>query len=520
VTAPTVTGAVELDGYAEEPWFSSLAAAQQGLGAAISTPANVPAGCVAGPGTEDCLGPMAAESQTWIANYLLQFPVTDSTLLPDTISQAATNLQNILNSNAPNEVLGWMAIFDDVATDLAARRFGISGQCAAPFKASPDPDPDPTPVKLPDNCPGGLEWGNSVNPWGTDPCKPQQPVSSIDPNDKTGPDGDGSASRYVRAVSPFVYTVAFENQATATAPASQVVITDILDPTKLNLTTLTVGNISFGSNVITAPAGANNFSTLFSINSSLSVRIQGSLNSGTNTVKWTFTSIDPSTGLPPSDPTVGFLPPDVDGVEGQGSVTFTVMPNSGQTTGTQITNQATVVFDANAPISSPVWLNTLDVNAPLSSVQALPQTEAQSTFAVAWSGTDVGSGIASFTVYVSENGGPFTIFQNPTAATSASFTGQPGNSYGFYSIATDGAGNVQAAKTVADTSTTVVGGNGPGGACDIGNYGTVNVADVQEETNQALGITAPVNDLNGDKVVNVVDIQIVMNAALKLGCTQ
>jgi predicted amino acid-binding ACT domain protein len=46
------------------------------------------------------------------------------------------------------------------------------------------------------------------------------------------------------------------------------------------------------------------------------------------------------------------------------------------------------------------------------------------------------------------------------------------------------------------------------------------VADVQEETNQALGITAAVSDLIGNKVVNVVDIQIVMNAALKLGCTQ
>jgi hypothetical protein len=362
--------------------------------------------------------------------------------------------------------------------------------------------------------------GSGPGDGGAQSCQPGKTGGSTDPNYKSGSSGDQSASQYVAATRPLAYNLGFENEPTATLPASQVVVTDQLDPTKVDLTTLALGNIAFGSTLISPPPATNSYNTLYPINSSLSVRIQGSLNPATGLLKWTFTSIDPSTGLPPSDPTVGFLPPDADGVEGQGSVTFTAMPKGGQTTGTQITNQATVVFDANAPISTPVWLNTLDVNLPVSSVQALPQAEAQNTFTVGWSGTDVGSGIASYTIYVSENGGPFTIFQNAVVTTSASFTGQAGTTYAFYSIATDGAGNVQAAKTVADTSTTIVGGTGPGGACDVGNYGSVNVSDVQAEINQAIGITAPVNDLNGDKMVNVVDIQIVMNAALHLGCTQ
>ena len=281
------------------------------------------------------------------------------------------------------------------------------------------------------------------------------PKKAEDPNDKSGPTGDGSPAQYIPGGRPITYNVGFENEASASLPAAQVVVTDQLDPTKVDLSTLSLGSISFGANLIGLPSGTSNYNTTYPINSSLSVRIQGSLNPGTGLLTWTFTSIDPTTGLPPSDPTVGFLPPDVDGVEGQGGVVFSVMPKSTLTTGTQITNMATVVFDANAPINTQTWLNTVDKDPPSSGVTALPAVENQATFNVAWTGTDKGSGIVSYNIYVSDNGGPFTVWQ-PAVSTSVSpFTGQPGHTYGFYSIATDGAGNVQAAKNVADSTTTV-----------------------------------------------------------------
>jgi hypothetical protein len=55
-------------------------------------------------------------------------------------------------------------------------------------------------------------------------------------------------------------------------------------------------------------------------------------------------------------------------------------------------------------------------------------------------------------------------------------------------------------------------------SCDINGSGTVTVADVQLEINEALGTAQAVNDLNGDGVVNVTDVQIVINAVLGLGC--
>ena len=274
-----------------------------------------------------------------------------------------------------------------------------------------------------------------------------------DPNYKSGPTGSGT-SQYVAGTTPLTYNVGFENEATATLPAANVVVTDQLNATLVDLTTLTLKSIIIAGNVITIPANAANYTTIYPLNSSLSVRIQGSLNIDTGVLKFTFTSIDPSTGLPPTDPTVGFLPPDANGVEGQAAVVFSVAPLSTLTTGTQITNQATVVFDANAPINTATWLNTIDATPPVSSVTALSTTQTETCFTVAWSGTDVGSGIVGYAIYVSDNGGPFTLWQTSTSAGSATYAGQADHIYGFYSIATDGVGNMET-KTVADTSTTV-----------------------------------------------------------------
>ena len=57
------------------------------------------------------------------------------------------------------------------------------------------------------------------------------------------------------------------------------------------------------------------------------------------------------------------------------------------------------------------------------------------------------------------------------------------------------------------------------GPCDVLSSGTYTVADAQREINEALGNFPPANDLNADGIVDVVDIQIVINAVLNLGCT-
>jgi len=106
-------------------------------------------------------------------------------------------------------------------------------------------------------------------------------------------------------------------------------------------------------------------------------------------------------------------------------------------------------------------LVTLDVTPPISAVTGLAPVQTSNSFVVNWSGTDVGSGIDSFDIYVSTNGGPWSLWLARTNSTSAIFNGQVSNTYGFFSIARDLAGNKEALKSAPDTTTTVSPGTTP-----------------------------------------------------------
>jgi hypothetical protein len=99
----------------------------------------------------------------------------------------------------------------------------------------------------------------------------------------------------------------------------------------------------------------------------------------------------------------------------------------------------------------------VDLTPPTSHVATLPAQETSTTFGVNWSGSDNtgGSGLAYFDIYVSIDGGAFTLWQSHTTAATANYTGQQGHSYGFFSIATDNAGNHEPMKTTADATTAV-----------------------------------------------------------------
>ncbi|HEX3743426.1 MAG TPA: hypothetical protein VHW09_05840 [Bryobacteraceae bacterium] len=58
-----------------------------------------------------------------------------------------------------------------------------------------------------------------------------------------------------------------------------------------------------------------------------------------------------------------------------------------------------------------------------------------------------------------------------------------------------------------------------GSPCDLMNNGKTGVSDVQLEVNEALGNATPANDLNHDAVVDVVDIEIEIEAVLTSNCS-
>lgn len=64
------------------------------------------------------------------------------------------------------------------------------------------------------------------------------------------------------------------------------------------------------------------------------------------------------------DSTDSALPPDTTPPEGDGAVVFSVMPRKHFVTNAKVTNYATVVFDSNAPIKTPTWINHVAGNVP------------------------------------------------------------------------------------------------------------------------------------------------------------
>lgn len=280
-----------------------------------------------------------------------------------------------------------------------------------------------------------------------------QSITSNDPNDKTGSLGVGS-QHFLTGLEPLRYYVYFENTPTASASAQDVVITDVLDKNLVDLNTLVLGPMAFTNKLVTPPSTPLALST-FSVDvdlrpvQNLLARVSASLNTNSGALTWHFQSIDPATGKPTTDPVAGFLP-----IGGEGSVTFTVQSAANLSTNTGVSNKATVIFDSK-PLDTPVWSNTLDNTPPVSKISSLSSPQNATSFLVNWSGTDVGSGIQDYTVWVSDNNGVFSQWLTNTTLTTAMYHGIAGHTYSFYVNGRDLTGNVEAAKAVAEASTTV-----------------------------------------------------------------
>jgi len=255
---------------------------------------------------------------------------------------------------------------------------------------------------------GGTSTSNGLGgPGNAGGSGTSQIVGSFDPNDKLAPAGYGDAA-FVQADGSLAYTIRFENKSDATAPARQIVVTDTLDA-NLNLDTFELTDITFANQTILTRPGLNHYETTVPMTAngtSILVDVQASLDRETREVTLTLRAIDQTTGWFPEDPLVGLLYPNDDTGRGEGSISYVVKPKAGMPSGTVIENRASIVFDYNDPIDTPLVHNTLDAAAPTSEVASLPSTTTSPTFAVSWSGQDEanGSGVAGYDLFVSQDG--------------------------------------------------------------------------------------------------------------------
>jgi uncharacterized repeat protein (TIGR01451 family) len=223
-----------------------------------------------------------------------------------------------------------------------------------------------------------------------------------DPNEKLV-----NAGPFIQPNQLLVYPIYFEND--GNAAAQDVFVTDVLDQ---NLDPATVQIITPG----------------------------GSFDPLTATVTWNLLGIN----LQPGDTS---------------AVLFSARPLAGLPSGTAISNTATIQFDVFTPMTTNQVANIIDTTPPSCVMDPLPATSTTLAVPLSWSGTDMAGPVTgqidTYSVFVSTNGGPYAAVVENTSATSASFVGAPGNSYGFICVAKDTAGNVEIQQPTPEATTSL-----------------------------------------------------------------
>ncbi|HTU19754.1 MAG TPA: hypothetical protein VMG10_16955 [Gemmataceae bacterium] len=247
----------------------------------------------------------------------------------------------------------------------------------------------------------------------------------------------------------------------------------------------TTGTATVGASGLTVTAENLSFSPSPSANSSTAGVLSAAASGGGN-VNGTLATFTAPAGATASDYTATINWGDgSSNSSGDGSGSVSVVANAngtfnvvGSHTYSQIESYliGIQVSDNNGNLASAFGL--VSPLPPTSSVNPLPATETSPTFTVSWSGSDPnGPGIASYNIYVSVNGGAFTPWLTNTTQTSATYTGQAGQSYGFYSVAIDQNGLAQPTPAGAQATTTVLlssGGGGGGGGSQSGGEGSTS----------------------------------------------
>ncbi len=396
------------------------------------------------------------------------------------------------------------------------------------------PPPDPPPPPPPPGPPGPGGGGGGGDAGGS-----ADSVQSSDPNQKLGPAGYSNA-HYMADGGPASYRIDFENDPTATAPAQFVTVSDQLDAA-LDWSSFELTEVGFGDYRFAIPPRSQTYATIEPMqigDASFDVDIHIEFDAATGRLDARFMSLDPQTGLPP-DVTQGFLPPEDGTGRGQGYFSYLIKANEDLPTGTEIRNVAVIQFDFGETIATnqvdphdpsqgtdpgKEALVTIDALAPSSSVANLTARSSRQ-FDVSWAGGDDigGSGVHSYTVYVSENGGPHEVWLANATATSSAYAGVPGHTYAFYSVARDNVGHVEPMPLLPQATTRVAvfpkwNERDPFDTNDDGFYSAIDALWIINRLNKGGAgstefeeVAAPYYDSSQDNFVSPIDALLVIN---------
>lgn len=293
-----------------------------------------------------------------------------------------------------------------------------------------------------------LTWDLVSNKDAYDACLRGDPnwkdnllVNSYDPNEMIGPSGYDDQAHYIKPIHQMPYMITFENKSSATAPAHEVFVTDVLDASKYDFSTFSFTGFGWAEQSYTVGGSkTKEFTRDITYNvkgQDILVRVTGQFDEKTGTIYWSFVSLKKN-GDEIEDPDLGFLVPNNDNRDGEGFVSFVIEHKANPANGSTISNKATIVFDANDPIVTNTYVNTFDTDYPSSQITKVEEKDGKLVVTV--SGSDATSGIGSYQVYAFKNGGEAEHVATITEGNQATFKCDSGTKYGLCVIATDNVG--------------------------------------------------------------------------------
>ncbi len=358
---------------------------------------------------------------------------------------------------------------------------------------------------------GSSSW-EPIDDYASSDCpKPDPHLVDVyipgDPNEMTGysaPSGSRHMSDEVKTIG---YDIEFENDPEiANSAAHRIVIENQLNPTKFDLKTFTPKDITLSGKKVELN-GSKSFVQTLDLRPEIDAiaELQCAYNVQTGLIRWTFTSLDPMTMEPTDDIMQGVLPVNYDGTSGIGNVTYTVDLLKTFPDGTDISNKASIIFDNNDAIETPVWTNTIDAVCPEGRVTGAVLVN-DSTATIRCEGSDERSGVWKYEVYVQYGSGELWEKAGECTADSAevSFRVYDGMDYGFCALAVDSAGNVEVKEMAREASLgTYLSG-------DANADGTVDIEDVVNAMRYFLGKTDVIYlkaaDITGDGQIDIEDV--------------
>lgn len=333
------------------------------------------------------------------------------------------------------------------------------------------------------------------------------PVNSYDPNDIYGYTAE-SGSRFMSdKVQQVNYRIEFENDTTfATASAHVVEIKDTLNEKLFDLNSYAPTGIKIGDRTEMLD-GKPQFVRTIDMRPQINAlaQVEGFYDKLKGIITYRFTSVDPMTMEPTDDVMQGFLPVNVDGTSGIGEVSYNVNLLKAFDDGTQISNRASIVFDTNEAILTPVWTNTIDAVCPEGRVkEAVLRNDTTATIHCV--GSDERSGVWKYEVYVQYGSGELweKVGECPADSAEVSFRVYDGMDYGFCALAVDSAGNVEVKEMAREASLgTYLQG-------DANADGIVDIEDVVNATRYFLGETEVIYfkaaDVTADNQIDIEDV--------------